>query len=182
MALKLNYLPTGLLVTQSKYAADVLTRFGMNGSKPCITPCSVSSLDVESPRCNADDAKLYRSMVGALHYLTFMRPDISFAVSRVSQYMHSPTYVQFAAVKRVFRYIKGTVSAGLLFKKSSLSLLAFSDSDWAGSQRDRRSTTGLVIYLGANPISWVSKKQSTVSRSSTEVEYRALAVATVELS
>lgn len=84
LGLEIKYLPTGLLVTQSKYATDVLSRFGMNGSKPCITPCSVASLDVESPCCNVDDAKTYRSMVGALHYLMFTRPDSSSVVSQVS--------------------------------------------------------------------------------------------------
>lgn len=134
----------------------------MNASKPCVTPCCVGSLDVESPRCNNDDAKTYHSMVGALHYLTFTWPDISFVVSRV---LHLPTYAQFAAVKRIFCYIRSTLSAGLMFEKSSLSLQAFSDSDWAGNQCDRRSTTGFVIYLGDNPDLWVSKKQSTTSRS-----------------
>lgn len=106
----------GIFVSQTKYASDILNKFGMAAAKFCNTPCSVSSLAVASPLCNSDDAKAYRSMVGALHYLTFIHPDISFAVSRVSQFMHSPTHVQLVAVKRIFRYIKGTLSAGVLFK------------------------------------------------------------------
>lgn len=90
---------TGLMVTQSKYAYDVLHKFCMASSKSCAMPCSTSSLDIDSSLCNAGDAKAYRSMVGALHYLSFTRPDISFAVSRVSQYMHSPTHVHLAVVK-----------------------------------------------------------------------------------
>lgn len=181
LGLEVQSKTTGLLVTQSKYASDVLHKFGMAFSKPCTTPCSSGSLDVDSPLCSVKDAKAYRSMVGALHYLTFTRPNISYAVSRVSQYMHSPTQGQLAVVKRVFRYIRGTLTAGLLFQKGSLTLTAFSDSDWAGSQIDCCSTTGFVIFLGNNPVSWLSKKQSTVSRSSTEAEYRALAAATAEL-
>lgn len=117
-----------------------------------------------------------------LYIITFTRLDISFAVSRLSQFMHSPTYVHLTVVKRILRYVYGSLSVGLHFKRSSVSLLAFSDFDWAGNRLDRRSTTGFVIYLGSNPISWMSKKQTMVSSSSTEAEYRALAATTIELS
>lgn len=158
----------------------MLAKFGMLSCKPCNNRCT-ASLVVNSPLCTSEDATAYRSMVGALHYLTFTRPDISFAVGRVSQFMHSPTVDQLNAVKRIFRYVKGTLKAGILFQRSSLDFLAFSDSDWAGNALDHRYTTGFVIFLGKNPISWVSKKQSTVSRSFTEAEYRALAAAAAEL-
>lgn len=92
-------------------------------------------------------------MFGALHYLTFTRPDISFAVSRVSQFMHAPTYLHPVVVKCILRYIRGSLSARLKFMRGSLSLLAFFDSDWAGNRFDKRSTTDFVIFLGCNPIS-----------------------------
>ncbi|MDV3193922.1 MAG: Ty1/Copia family ribonuclease HI, partial [Sweet potato little leaf phytoplasma] len=134
--------------------------------------------------CSTEDASNFRSLIGALHYLTFTRPDISFSVSKLSQFLHCPSLVHLVAAKRILRYLHGTASAGILFKRSSsdiYKLNAFSDSDWAGDSTDRRSTTGFVLFLGANPISWSAKKQSTMSRSSTEAEYRALAATATEL-
>ncbi len=95
--------------------------------------------------------------------------------------MHSPTDTHLVAAKRILRYLKGTLTHGLLFRPSSLHLQAYADADWAGNPDDRRSTSGYVVFLGSTPITWVSKKQSTVSRSSTEAEYRSLASATAEV-
>ncbi|OIT04500.1 putative mitochondrial protein, partial [Nicotiana attenuata] len=128
-----------------------------------------------------DDPSLYRQMVGSLQYLSFTRPDIQFAVNMASQFLHQPWLVHLQAVKRIFRFLKGTHSHGLqLCKQSSVSLTIFSNSDWAGCAATCRSTSGFCIFLGSNLISWSTKKQPTVSRSSTEAEYRALAVATAE--
>jgi hypothetical protein len=127
------------------------------------------------------DVYAYRSLVGALHYLTFTRPDISFAVHQVCQFMNAPTDIHLIAAKRVLRYIRGTLNHGLFYTPGPISLSAFSDADWAGDPNDRRSTSGLLVYLGHNPITWFAKKQLTVSRSSTEAEYRALASASAEL-
>jgi hypothetical protein len=95
--------------------------------------------------------------------------------------MHSPTDTHMVAAKRILRYLKGTLNHGLLFRPSSLTLQAYADANWAGNPDDRRSTSGYVVFLGSTPITWVSKKQSTVSRSSTEAEYRSLASATAEV-
>lgn len=126
-------------------------------AKVCSTPCSTGSfIDSISDKalCSSNDATTaYRSIVGALHYLTFTRPDISFVVSKVSQFMHSPTYSQLASVKRILRYMRGTLHLSLHLRAGTLNLSAFSDSDWAGNPNDRRSTTEFVVFLGANPIS-----------------------------
>ena len=96
--------------------------------------------------------------------------------------MHAPTDDHFRAFKRILRYVKGTVHHGLqLHKVSTHNLLAYSDADWAGCPNTRCSTTGYAIFLGANLISWSSKKQSTISRSSAEAEYRSLIVATADV-
>jgi hypothetical protein len=95
--------------------------------------------------------------------------------------MHNPTDVHLMAAKRILRYLRGTLYHGLLFCPSSLQLQAYVDADSAGDHVDRRSTSGYVVFLGSTPITWVSKTQCTVSRSSTEAEYRSLASATAEL-
>jgi hypothetical protein len=121
-------------------------------------------------------------LVGALQYLTLTRPDISFSVNKVCQFLHAPTTAHWTAAKRILRYVKNTLSVGLTFSKSSSTLVsAFSDSDSAGCVDDRRSTGGFAVFFGPNLISWCAKKQATVSRSSTEAEYKVLANETSEI-
>lgn len=120
--------------------------------------------------------------MGALQYITITRPDIAFSVNKVSQFSHQPLDTHYKAVKRILRYLKGTLHHGLVLKRSpNLSLTGFSDADWGGDPDDRRSITGYCVFLGANAITWSSKKQTTVSRSSTEAEYRSLANLTTEV-
>lgn len=129
------------------------------------------------------DPYLYRSIVGGLLYLTFTRPDISYSVNYVCQHMHSPTSFHFQLVKRILRYIHGTLDRGIrLLAQNPMVLYAFSDADWADCPITRRSTPGYCTYLGGNCISWSSKKQPTVACSSTKAEYRALASTTAELT
>jgi histone deacetylase 1/2 len=133
---------------------------------------------------STDDSTRYRSIVGGLQYLTMTRPDLSFAVNKVCQYLHAPRCTHWSAVKRILRYVKATLSHGLLLQPSTTSpdlLSAFSDADWAGNSDDRRSTGGYAIFYGGNLVAWSARKQATVSRSSTESEYKALANATAEL-
>lgn len=125
---------------------------------------------------NRVDATSYHSLVGALQYLTLTRPDLTYAVNQVCQFMHQPHESHLVAVKRILRYIKQTPHFGMHIVKSRDELLiGFSDADWAGSPDDRRSTTGMCVYFGPNLITWATKKQTTISRSSAEAEYRALA-------
>jgi hypothetical protein len=174
----------GLLRTQERYAKDVLKRSGMDKSKPMDTPMSsVEKLSLHmGVKLGPDDATKYRSIVGALQYLTLTQPDISFAVNKVCQYLHASTTTHWSVVKRILRYIQGTISLGLkLVKTKSLLVSAFSHADWAGYIDDRRSTRGFAIFLGDNLISWTARKQATVSRSSTAAEYKSLANATAEI-
>jgi hypothetical protein len=123
----------------------------------------------------------YRSIAGALQYLTLMRPDISYVVQQICLHMHAPRTPHLALVKRVLRYIHGTMDFGLTLRaSSSTSLMAYSDTDWAGCPDSRRSTSGYCVYYGDSLISWSSKRQNTVSRSSAEAEYRAVAHAIAE--
>ena len=154
----------------------------MSTTKPCSTPFASSSRDSSSNSTLLSDPYIFRSLVGALQYLTFTRPDLSYAINSLCQHMHSPSVAHLVAAKRVLHYVRGTISCGILFQPGPMSLTAFTDADWAGNLVDRRSTTAFFVFLGNNLITWLSKKQSTVARSSTEAEYRSLTVGAVELA
>uniref|UniRef100_A0A2N9GZA0 Reverse transcriptase Ty1/copia-type domain-containing protein n=1 Tax=Fagus sylvatica TaxID=28930 RepID=A0A2N9GZA0_FAGSY len=181
LGLQVSRTTDALHVTQTKYASDLLVKHQMVDSKPAKTPCSPNTRLSIHEGDLLSDPHGYRSLVGALHYLTFTRPDISFAVHQVCQYMAAPTTTHLSAAKRILRYIKGTLFHGIAFTPGPLTLSVYSDADWAGDPDDRRSTSGLLVYLGSNPITWSAKKQATVSRSSTESEYRALASAAAKV-
>ncbi|GKF55727.1 ribonuclease H-like domain-containing protein [Tanacetum coccineum] len=137
-------------------------------------------IDTESKLGNDDDPvsalTLYRSLVGSLQYLTFTLPDISYAVQQVCLYMHDPWKPHFSALKRIFRYVQGTLDYGLhLFASSTTSMVAYSDADRAGCPTTRRSTSSYCVFLGNNLLSWSSKRQQTLSRSSAEAEYHSVA-------
>ncbi|WVZ88497.1 LOW QUALITY PROTEIN: hypothetical protein U9M48_035014 [Paspalum notatum var. saurae] len=166
----------GFFLSQRQYAAELLQRAGMSECHSTATP-----VDTRQKRSATDgppiaDPSEYRCIAGALQYLTLTRPDLAYAVQQVCLFMHDPREPHLALLKRTLRYLKGTLSAGLHLGVGSLqSLTAYSDADWAGCPDSRRSTSGYYVYLGDNLISWASKRQTTVSRSSAEAEYRAVA-------
>lgn len=180
LGLEVHRSPDSLFLCQTKYTHDLLEKYHMLDAKPTVSPESSSKLDTVSGEPLANPST-YRSMVGALQYLTWTRPDIAHAVNQVCQHMHSPRTTHLVAAKRILRYLKGTPDNGIRFSKGPSTLTIFSDADWAGCPIDRRSTTGYCIFLGHNLISWSAKKQSSVSRSSTEAEYRALALSVTEV-
>jgi hypothetical protein len=173
---------TGIFLSQRKYIMDILEKTHMLDAKPSPTPMIAGcrlTLHGGSALSNPTE---YRGTLGSLQYLLLTRPDIAFAVNRLSQFMHKPTVEHSTALKRVLRYLAGTINKGItLHKNSTHNLHAFTDADWAGSRDDYVSTTGYIAYLGRNPICWGSNKQRTVARSSTEAEYRALASTTAEI-
>lgn len=164
-----------LFLGQAKYAHDILSRVQLLDSKPVATPL-VAGGSLQKCGTPFNDPTLYRSLVGALQYLTITRPDLSYAVNHVSQFLQSPTNDHFEVVKRILRYVKGTIHLGLSFHhQPDLSILGYSDADWAKCVDTQRSAYGYSIFLGINLVSWSAKKQLTVARSSCESEYRALA-------
>ncbi|XP_019451704.1 PREDICTED: uncharacterized protein LOC109353797 [Lupinus angustifolius] len=128
------------------------------------------------------DPVSYRQLVGRLLYLTNTRPDITFVVQQLTQFMANPTVMHHKAMTRVLRYIKGTPGQGLLYPTTStIQIKGFSESDWETCPDTRKSILGYCMFLGDSLVSWKSKKQNSVSRSSSEAEYRALAIASCEI-
>ncbi|GJV75266.1 ribonuclease H-like domain-containing protein [Tanacetum coccineum] len=171
---------SGMFLSQQKYATEVLERAGMLTCNPCRTPVDTDS-KLAAAGDPVSDPTLYRRLAGALQYLTFTRPDISYAVQQVCLFMHDPREPHFSALKRILRYVRGTLTSGLqLYSSTTSSLVAYSDADWAGCPTTRRSTSGYCVFLGNNLLSWSSKRQFTLSRSSAEAEYRGVANAVAE--
>ncbi|KAK2968669.1 hypothetical protein RJ640_004028 [Escallonia rubra] len=172
----------GIFLSQRKYVLDLLVETGKAGAKPCNTPMNPSVHLTKDDGDRLDDPEKYRRLVGKLNYLIVTRPDIAYAVSTVSQFMSEPTVKHWAALEQILCYLKGAPGLGLLYSNHGHSYIeCFSDADWAGSKLDRNSTTGYCVFVGGNLVSWKSKKQSVVSRSSAESEYRAMAQSTCEV-
>ncbi|KAM1069409.1 hypothetical protein ACFX13_001358 [Malus domestica] len=171
----------GFFLNQRKYVLDLLKESNMSDAKPVPTPLDIK-LKVSLEGQSLPNISYYQRLVGKLIYLTITRPDITYAVSIVSQFMHSPTMEHFNLVKRILRYLKGSVGRGIIMKKNAnTQITGYCDADWAGNSIDRKSTTGFCTFVGGNLVSWKSKKQTVVARSSAEAEYRAMASTACEL-
>ena len=170
-----------LTLSQRQYILDILARHGMSDCKPCSTPvdtCAKVPADAGLP---VADPTAYRSLAGALQYLTFTRPDIAYAVQQICLHMHDPWEVHLVAAKRILRYLQGTLSFGLIIPRSApTQLVVYTDADWAGCPNTRRSTSGYVVFLGDNLVSWSSKRHTMISCSSTKAEYHVVAHAVAE--
>ena len=146
---------SGLLLHQRQYALDILERAGMTDCKPCSTPVDTQA-KLSDP---VADPTAYRSLAGALQYLTFTRPDLTYAVQQICLHMHDPRESHLAALKRLLRYVRGTVDLGLvLHRSSSAELMVYTDADWADCPDTRRSTSGYAVFLGDNLVFWSSKR------------------------
>ncbi|KAI3513963.1 hypothetical protein L1887_12232 [Cichorium endivia] len=181
LGLELSYDDEGIILHQRKYCCDLLKRFEMVDCKPAVTPMDTNTKLFAEVGRELEDATVYRKMVGSLIYLTLTRPDIAFPVGVLSRFMQHPRKPHLGAARRVLRYIKATLNYGVKFKREpECKLMGFCDADYAGDVNTRRSTTGYVFMLGSSVVSWCSKRQPTVSLSTTEAEYRAAAVAAQE--
>eukprot|EP00795_Rhopilema_esculentum_P016954 gene16954-8450_t len=169
-------------MSEQRYCEAILNRFKMTDCKPASTPAEKNLTLLPRNEDEKPPYFLYRQAVGSLVYLaTATRPDLSWIVSKLSQHLDKLSQAHVAAVKRVFRYIKGSTSFRIKFTPTDGQLIAYTDSDWGNDIENRRSTSGFVTTLRSAPISWKSKKQSTVALSSCEAEYIALAEATKEI-
>ncbi|KAI3830073.1 hypothetical protein L1987_04206 [Smallanthus sonchifolius] len=175
----------GICLSQRKYCLDLLTEFGLLGCKPVNIP--IEQNYIVTSKCASDDQVLdnisgYQKLIGKLIYLSHTRPDISYSVHYLSQFMHCPTNPHLQLALRLLRYLKKSPGKGLLFRKGkNFDLQCFVDSDWGKCLTSRRSVTGYCVFLGDCLVSWKSKKQETVSRSTAEAEYRAMCSATCEI-
>ena len=171
-----------LTISQPDYLQNVLRRFKMENCKPVSTPLEAGRQftkfrDDDKPF----DTQLYQQAIGCLTYASVStRPDISVAVGALSQYMSKPSEEHWVGVKRILRYLKGTINHGLCFQSNNDTLSGFCDADWGGDLDTRRSTSGYLFMIGGATVSWSSKKQATVAKSTTEAEYVALSFAAQE--
>ncbi|KAM1270153.1 hypothetical protein ACFX2G_002244 [Malus domestica] len=173
----------GIAISQRKYTLDILEEAGLLGAKPSKVPMEPDLVLLPTGSDLLKDPTQYRRMVGKLIYLTITRPEITYAVNTLSQFMQEPRRHHLDAAHRLLRYLKNAPGQGLLFSsQSKLNLIGYCDADWARCPITRRSVTGYCIFLGNSLISWKSKKQVTVARSSAEAEYRSMAAATCELT
>ena len=172
----------GTFLSQRKYVLDLLAETGKIGAKPRSTPMIPNSHLTKNDGEPFEDPEKYRRLVGRLNYLTLTRPDIAYAVSIISQFMAAPTVNHWAALEQILCYLKGAPGRGIVYKDHGhFNIECFTDADWAGSKEDRRSTTGYSVFVGGNLVSWRSKKQNVVSRSSAKSDYRAMAQSTCEI-
>ncbi|GJT94162.1 putative ribonuclease H-like domain-containing protein [Tanacetum coccineum] len=176
LGLQVKQKEDGIFISQDKYVAEILKKFDFASVKTASTPIETQKPLVKDEEASDVDVHLYRSMIGSLMYLTASRPDIMFAVCACSRFQVTPKTSHLNAVKRIFRYLKGKPKLGLWYPRvSSFDLEAYSDSDYAGANLDRKSTTGGCQFLGRRLISWQCKKQTIVATSTTEAEYVAAA-------
>ncbi|XP_071713207.1 uncharacterized mitochondrial protein AtMg00810-like [Rutidosis leptorrhynchoides] len=173
----------GLAMTQRKYALELLEHAGLSNEKPSSTPMDPQQNLHDTNSTPLPDPSLYITLVGKLIYLTITRPNLSFAAQSLSQFTQNPTIIHLKALIRVLKYVKLGPGQGLFIPASNtFNLHAYCDSDWAKCPISRRSVSGYYIFLGSSLISWQSKKQTVVSRSSTEAEYRSMADCTCEIT
>ncbi|KAF5475752.1 hypothetical protein F2P56_007527, partial [Juglans regia] len=175
--------PTGIHLCQRKYTLDILADLGHLASKPLKIPMDQNHKLSKSTGTFLPDPTPYRQLIGHLLYLTITKPDISYSTQVLSQFMHHPSTSHLATAHKVLRYLKNTPGQGILLSStSSIQLKGYCDSDWATCPDTQKSITGYCIFLGQSLISFRSKKQTTVSRSSAEAEYRAMASITTEFT
>jgi hypothetical protein len=172
LGLQITQRSEGMFISQEKYLREMLKRFQMEDSKPLGTPmvtrCKLRKND-DSPNV---DQRSYRSMIGILLYITTSHPDIMHVVGMVGRFQSSPRQSHLQATKRIFRYLKETMTYGLWYHRNqNFQLTAYSDADWANCVDERKSTSGGEFFLGDSLVAWISKKKGSISLSTTEVEY-----------
>ncbi|GJZ91504.1 retrovirus-related pol polyprotein from transposon TNT 1-94 [Tanacetum coccineum] len=172
LGLQIKEIEDGIFFNQSKYIKEVLKKFGLEESKPMKTPMSSDTKLTKDEECESVDSTKYRGMIGSLLYLTTSRPDIMFSVCLCARFQEAPKTSHLEAVKRIFRYNKGTTHLRLWYPKGTdIETVVYANSDHAGDYVDRKSTSGICTFVGCCLTSWFSKKQTALAISTTKAEY-----------
>ncbi|GJX88412.1 retrovirus-related pol polyprotein from transposon TNT 1-94 [Tanacetum coccineum] len=172
LGLQIKQMEDGIFFNQSKYIKEMLKKFGLEDSKPTKTPMSTEIKLTKDDEADSVDSSKYRGMIGSLLYLTASRPDIMFSVCLCARFQENPKTTHLEAVKRIFRYIRGTSHLGLWYPKGTgIETIVYADSDHAGDYVDRKSTSGVCTFMGCCLTSWFAKKQTALAISTTEAEY-----------
>ena len=162
----------GIFLSQKRYAEELLKKAKMFKCNPVSTPMEPGIKLSKTGEGDKVDASKYRSLIGSLRYLTNTRPDLMLSVGITSRFMEEPRYSHWKALKRILRYVKGSISFRLMFTKSdNYRLTGYLDSDWCGDMDDQKSTTVYVFFMGNTSFTWLSKKQPIVALSTCEAEY-----------
>ncbi|KAL4385296.1 hypothetical protein GQ457_15G029610 [Hibiscus cannabinus] len=178
LGMEINQSKAGIFISQNKYALDVLKKFKLESCKGVDSPLPSNLKLSKNDGEKLYDPSIFRSIVGSLLYMTATRPDLMFPATLLSRFLSSPTDVHLGVAKRVLRYVKSTLGEGLNYlKMDNVVLTGYSDSDWAGSLDDMKSTSGYVFNVGSGAICWSSKKQQVVAQSTAEAEYISAAAA-----
>jgi hypothetical protein len=178
LGIKVTQSAGGIFIYQKKYAREVLERFKMDDCNPMQVPIIPGTKLTRDGEGEKIDSTYYKQMIGSLMYMTATRPDLTYVVSLISRFMEAPTELHYQVVRKILRYLKGTLDYGLFYKKKKSErhkLVGFSDSDYAGDVDDRKNTSGYVFLLNGATISLSSKKQTIVTLSTTEAEFIAAA-------
>ncbi|KAL0319643.1 UNVERIFIED_CONTAM: Retrovirus-related Pol polyprotein from transposon RE1 [Sesamum radiatum] len=182
LGLEIARSPSGTSITQHKFIRDIISDTGLLSARPASSPFPPGLKLSAHDSLPLSDVEPYHRLIGRLLYLSFTRPDISFGAQQLNQFVHAPCHVHMDAALHLVRYLKGCPERGLFFPASnSLVLTAYCDADWASCTDSRYSLTGYCIFLGNALVSWKTKKQTTVARSTAEAEYRSLGSTVCEL-
>ncbi|GJR69308.1 retrovirus-related pol polyprotein from transposon TNT 1-94 [Tanacetum coccineum] len=172
LGLQIKQMEDGIFFNQSKYIKEMLKKFGLEDSKPTKTPMSTEIKLTKDDEADSVDSSKYRGMIGSLLYLTASRPDIMFSVCLCARFQENPKTTHLEAVKRIFRYIRGTSHLGLWYPKGTgIETIVYADSDHAGDYVDRKSTSGVCTFIGCCLTSWFAKKQTALAISTTKAQY-----------
>ncbi|XP_056688696.1 uncharacterized mitochondrial protein AtMg00810-like, partial [Spinacia oleracea] len=182
LGIEIHRTDNGIFLSQRKYIQDILTDAGLEECTPAPAPLSCGLKLSIANGVLLDDPDVYRRLVGRLLYLGITRPDLSYCEQHLGQFVHSPRVLHLKAALHVLKYLKGTIDNGLWYTaNSNTELSAYSDADWSACQYNSRSLSAYAVFLGNNLVSWKTKKQRSVSKSSAEAEYRSMSATASEL-
>jgi hypothetical protein len=183
LRIEISSTPEGFFLSKEKYIQNLLNRASLTDHRTVETPMKLNVHLTPIDSEPLEDPTRYRHIVGSLVYLGFTRPDISYFVHILSQFVSTPTHIHYSHLLRVLCYLRGISTRRLFFPcSSSLQLQAYCDATWASDPSDHHSLSAYCVFLGSSLIAWKTKKQVVVSRSSAEAELRAMALMTTEVT